>query len=85
MHINQRTKGWAYCTAEAMLLDRHYAWLTHVYFSYTVPGFIDPETMEPIDKEHVQQRGKDYMSIFKDESYKTRVQSALQYLKDYGP
>jgi hypothetical protein len=83
MHINQRTKGFEYCTAESMLLGMLYGWMTHVYFKQGKGSTcIDAETLQPLTAREVNQRGQDYISIFK---YKTNVPTALQYLKDYGP
>lgn len=85
MHINQRTKGYEHCIAEAMLLDMSYAWASHAYYTPDVKGGIDPETMEPLNAIEMGERINDFYSIFKDSSYKVRGNQALQYLKDYGP
>lgn len=84
MHINQRTKGWERCTAEAMLLGMKYAFVTHVYFNPRIERYVDPETMEPLAYDELDQRGRDFLSIFKF-SKTPDGRTMLQYLKDYGP
>lgn len=85
MRINDRTKGYALCTAEAMLLGATYAWASHVYFWNDKRGAIDAETREELGDTQIQERIKNFYSIFRVGDYRVSQKMAKQYLIDYGP